>query len=73
VAPAFIPDATETPNWESVRSLCRTDRSGSVMEAGEFTYASVLIAPGAVKDCPGLALAVIIGRFGHGGPGSVVL
>jgi len=48
VAPAFIPDATETPNWESVRSLCRTDRSGSVMEAGEFTYASTLIAPGAV-------------------------
>jgi transglutaminase-like putative cysteine protease len=48
VAPAFIPDATETPAWESVRSLCRTDRSVSVLEAGEFIFASPLVVPSEV-------------------------
>ncbi len=43
VGPAFIPDASETPRWESVRSLCRTDRSASVLEATEFTFASPLV------------------------------
>lgn len=46
VAPAFIPDATETPAWESVRGLCRTDRSVTVLEAGEFVFASPLVAAG---------------------------
>jgi transglutaminase-like putative cysteine protease len=42
VTPPFIPDATETPAWESVRGLCRTDRSVRVLEAGEFMFASPL-------------------------------
>lgn len=40
VGPAFIPEANETPSWETVRGLCRTDRTGSVLEATEFTFAS---------------------------------
>jgi transglutaminase-like putative cysteine protease len=47
VAPAFIPDATETPPWESVRALCRTDRSVTVLEAGEFMLSSPLAGAGA--------------------------
>jgi transglutaminase-like putative cysteine protease len=43
VGPAFIPDRTETPAWESVRGLCRTDLSEPVLEASEFTYASPLV------------------------------
>jgi len=43
VGPAFIPDRTETPSWESVRSLCRTDLSEPVLAASEFTYASPLV------------------------------
>ena len=43
VGPAFIPDCAETPAWESVRSLCRTDLSEPVLEASEFTYASPLV------------------------------
>ena len=42
VTPPFIPDAAETPAWESVRGLCRTDRSVRVLEAGEFMFASPL-------------------------------
>jgi transglutaminase-like putative cysteine protease len=42
VTPAFIPDAGETPPWESVRGLCRTDRSVRVLDAGEFMFASPL-------------------------------
>jgi len=46
VAPAFIPDPAETPTWESVRSLCRTDRSTRTLEAAEFMYASPLVVQG---------------------------
>jgi transglutaminase-like putative cysteine protease len=40
VGPRFIPDPGETPAWEVVRALCRTDRSKDVMEAHEFTFSS---------------------------------
>jgi transglutaminase-like putative cysteine protease len=43
IAPAFIPDPSETPPWEKVRHLCRTDRSKPVLEASEFTFASALV------------------------------
>ena len=43
VSPAFIPDAGETPGWETVRGLCRGDRTASVLEATEFTFASPLV------------------------------
>jgi len=38
--PAFVPDSSETPAWESVRGLCRTDRSVRVLEAGEYMFGS---------------------------------
>jgi transglutaminase-like putative cysteine protease len=40
VGPTFIPDPTETPQWESVRGLCRSDRSAAVLEAIEFAFAT---------------------------------
>lgn len=40
VGPAFVPDPAETPRWESVRRMCRSDRSPAVLEAIEFTFAS---------------------------------
>ncbi len=43
ISPAFIPDASETPSWENVRGLCRTDRTAPVLEAAEFTFASPAI------------------------------
>jgi transglutaminase-like putative cysteine protease len=43
VSPAFIPEASETPAWETVRGMCRVDRTTSVLEASEFTFASPLI------------------------------
>jgi transglutaminase-like putative cysteine protease len=43
VSPAFIPEASETPAWETVRGMCRVDRTMSVLEASEFTFASPLI------------------------------
>ncbi len=43
VGPAFVPDPAETPGWETVRSRCRTDRSASMLEALEFTFASPLV------------------------------
>ena len=43
VSPAFIPEAGETPGWETVRGLCRGDRTASVLEATEFTFASPLV------------------------------
>jgi transglutaminase-like putative cysteine protease len=43
VSPSFIPEASETPAWETVRGMCRVDRTTSVLEAGEFTFASPLI------------------------------
>ena len=43
VSPAFIPDSSETPAWETVRGMCRVDRTMSVLEASEFTFASPLI------------------------------
>ncbi|MGO8678462.1 MAG: transglutaminase family protein [Limisphaerales bacterium] len=39
----FIPEAAETPSWESVRSLCRRDLSVPVLEASEFTFASPMV------------------------------
>ena len=46
VSPSFVPEPTETPAWESVRSRCRDDHSGATLEAHEFTYASVLVPVG---------------------------
>jgi transglutaminase-like putative cysteine protease len=43
VGPAFIPEPAETPEWESVGKLCRTDRSSPVLEAIEFTFASPVV------------------------------
>ena len=43
VSPAFIPESSETPAWETVRGMCRVDRTTSVLEASEFTFASPLI------------------------------
>lgn len=43
VGPAFIPDPAETPPWESVRGMCRSDRSQPVLEAIEFSFASPLV------------------------------
>ena len=43
VGAAFIPDAAETPPWETVRGLCRKDLSVPVLEASEFTFASPLV------------------------------
>ena len=43
VGAAFIPEAAETPAWENVRNLCRTDLSARVLEAGEFTFGSPLV------------------------------
>ena len=43
VSPAFIPESSETPAWETVRGRCRVDRTASVLEASEFTFASPLI------------------------------
>jgi transglutaminase-like putative cysteine protease len=43
VGAAFIPEAAETPSWESVRGLCRRDLSAPVLEASEFTFASPLV------------------------------
>jgi transglutaminase-like putative cysteine protease len=40
VAPPFIPEASETLAWESVRNLCRTDRTEPVLDASEYTFAS---------------------------------
>ena len=40
VGPAFIPEASETPPWETVRGLSRTDRSAAALEAVEYTFAS---------------------------------
>lgn len=47
VGAAYIPDPGETPSWEVVRRVCRTDRSRSVMEANEFTFASPMVPVGA--------------------------
>lgn len=46
VGPAFIPEPSETPQWETVRSLCHRDRSSTMLEATEFTYASPLVPLG---------------------------
>lgn len=43
VGPAGIPEVSETPPWESVRGMCRTDRSPPVLDALEFTFASSLV------------------------------
>ena len=46
LSPAAIPEPTETPSWEAVRTRCRGDRSGAALEAHEFTYASPLVPRG---------------------------
>lgn len=43
VAPPFIPDPSETPAWESVRGLYKTDRSANALDATEYTFASPLV------------------------------
>jgi transglutaminase-like putative cysteine protease len=43
VGPASIPEPSETPHWENVRMLCRSDLSEPVLEASEFTFASPLV------------------------------
>jgi transglutaminase-like putative cysteine protease len=43
VGPAFIPEPGETPEWEAVRGLCRSDRSSAMLEAVEFIFASPLV------------------------------
>ena len=43
VRPAFIPEPSETPSWESVRALCRIDHSTAALEAIEFTFASPIV------------------------------
>lgn len=43
VSPAFIPESSETPAWETVRGMCRVERTTAVLEASEFTFASPLI------------------------------
>jgi transglutaminase-like putative cysteine protease len=40
LGPTPRPDPSETPSWETVGVLCHSDRSQSVMEAAEFTFAS---------------------------------
>lgn len=46
VGPASLPDPAETPGWETVRSLCRTDRSVPVLEASEFVFSSSQVESG---------------------------
>lgn len=46
VGPAFVPDPLETQEWEQVRSLCRRDRSLSVLGALEFVFASPAVPLG---------------------------
>jgi transglutaminase-like putative cysteine protease len=43
VSPAFLPDASETPAWETVRTRCRADRTRAALEANEYTHASPLV------------------------------
>jgi len=45
VGPASVPDPTETPPWEVVRMLGRTDRSLPALEASEFVFPSPLVGP----------------------------
>jgi len=40
IGPPPLPDPAETPAWETVGVICRSDHSQSVMEAAEFTFAS---------------------------------
>jgi transglutaminase-like putative cysteine protease len=40
VSPAYFPDPSETPAWESVRTHCLSDRSRPALEAAEFLFAS---------------------------------
>lgn len=46
ISPSFVPEPTETPAWENVRSGCRDDHSGAALEAHEFTYPSLLVPLG---------------------------
>jgi transglutaminase-like putative cysteine protease len=46
LGPAFIPDPAETPEWESVRGLCRTDLTATTLEAVEFAFASPAVPLG---------------------------
>ena len=44
--PASIPDASETPPWESVRARYSSGNSEHALQALEFTYASSLVPVG---------------------------
>ena len=76
LSPAFIPEPTETPAWESVRARCRGDRSAHALEAHEFTYASPLVPirpefgdyaePSFQKDRPVLDAVADLTRRIHG-------
>lgn len=46
VAPAYFPDPSETPAWESVGPLCCSDRSRPSLEAREFLFASPQVPAG---------------------------
>ena len=43
LSPVFIPEAAETPSWESVRASCRNEHSDQALEAHEFIYGSPLV------------------------------
>lgn len=43
VSPAFLPDTSETPAWETVRSRCCVDRTWAALEANEYTHPSPLV------------------------------
>lgn len=46
IAPATIPDREETPAWERVGQVCRTDRTTSAREALEFVFPSSSVPVG---------------------------
>lgn len=48
VSPAFLPDSSETPAWESVRARCRVDRTRATLEALEYSHASPLVPTSSV-------------------------
>jgi transglutaminase-like putative cysteine protease len=43
IRPPFLPDPAETPAWDAVRHMCRSDYSPRVVEASEFIFPSPLV------------------------------
>lgn len=43
LSPVFIPEAAETPSWESARATGRQEHSAAALEAREFIYPSPLV------------------------------